>query len=390
MERFAAPANHLPEFSSRPELKKPTDEEDQEARFAVRRAKVEKLNKAKAKKKFKNIKAKELVKEYEEVFSETMAPGRHFKGAEMDIHMRENVTGIGRCATSKRIPLHWKEEADLLVANMLKADIMEKVTTPTDWCSAGKFVLKPNGRDLRLVQYYVALNRNVKRPTEPTNSARDIHKQILPSSKFFVAINLSAGYWQLKLAKSYRDLTTIIMPQGRFCMKRAPMGLSSSGDAFLIQMEEIFGHLPWLLKLIDNLLIQGTSKKQVLRRLKTVLKTCRKHGVTLKGSNIQIGSSVDFAGFRVESGDDGVVIVPDPRKVEGIRNFQSPTCVEELRSFLGLAGTLSAWNLCRRSAKLGERIFPRLYCIIMPQNEPRGRPRQAPSSTNERSVRACL
>jgi hypothetical protein len=30
---------------------------------------------------------------------------------------------------------------------------------------------------------------------------------------------------------------------------------------------------------------------------------------------------VDFAGFRVESGDDGVVIVPDPRKVEGIPNF---------------------------------------------------------------------
>jgi hypothetical protein len=65
----------------------------------------------------------------------------------------------------------------------------------------GKFVEKPHGGGLRMVQDFVALNKNVQRPSEPTNSAADIHKQILPSSRYFVAINLSAGYWQLNLGK---------------------------------------------------------------------------------------------------------------------------------------------------------------------------------------------
>jgi hypothetical protein len=122
------------------------------------------------------------------------------------------------------------------------------------------------------------------------------------------------------------------------------MGLCSSIDELLIRMKEIFGKHAWLLRLVDDLLIQGKTMQQVLRRLKAVLKTCRKYGITLKQSKIWIGESVDFAGFKVEAGEDGVTIVPDPKKVDGIWNFTSLTSVEELRSFLGLAGTLSQWN----------------------------------------------
>jgi hypothetical protein len=253
-----------------------------------------------------------------------MTKDRYFRGEEIKIHLRPNVTGVRICATLKRIPLHWKEKADKLVASMLQSDVIERVTKPTVWCSSGKFVEKPGGGGLRLVQDFVALNKNVRRPAEPTNSAADIHKQILPSSKFFAAIDLSSGYWQVKLGRESRDLAMFILPQGRFRMKRAPMGLCSSSDEFLISMEAIFGKYPWLLRLIDDLLIQGKTKQQVLRRLRAVLKTCRKYGVTLKRSKIQIRESVDFVGFKVESGEEGVVIVPDPKKVKGIIIYQIP------------------------------------------------------------------
>jgi hypothetical protein len=120
-----------------------------------------------------------------------MTKKRFFKGEEIHIHLLPEVTGVRRCATSKRIPLHWKREADELVACMIKADVIERVTKPTQWCSTGKFILKPNRTGIRMVHDFVNLNRNVKRPSEPGNSALDIHKQILSDSTYFVAMDLS-------------------------------------------------------------------------------------------------------------------------------------------------------------------------------------------------------
>ena len=145
----------------------------------------------------------------------------------------------------------------------------------------------------------------------------------------------------MKLAKGSRDLTCFITQHGRFRMKRGPQGLASTGDEFLVRMDQMFSELPWLSRLIDDLLIQGSSKQQVLRRLRKVLKVCRKYNITIKGSKVQLGARVRFGGFIVEhTEEDGVTIKPDPKKVEAIKDFMRPSNPEELRSFLGLAGTM--------------------------------------------------
>jgi hypothetical protein len=68
------------------------------------------------------------------------------------------------------------------------------------------------------------------------------------------------------------------------------------------------------------------------------------NGVTLSRKKIQLGETVRFGGFQLEAGKDGMSIVPDPQKVQGIRDFSTPATTQELRSFLGLAGTLAQWN----------------------------------------------
>jgi hypothetical protein len=144
---------------------------------------MEKINKKEKQRekrnKFKKLKAEDLIDEYRDVFAETLTKGRFFTCKEMTIHINENVTGIRRCATSKRIPLHWKQEADELVASMIKADLIERVTKPTVWCSMGKFIQKPNGKGLRMVHNFVNLNGNVRRPFQLGTSAQDVHREIL-------------------------------------------------------------------------------------------------------------------------------------------------------------------------------------------------------------------
>jgi hypothetical protein len=120
-------------------------------------------------------------------------------------------------------------------------------------------------------------------------------------------------------------------------------------------MDDIFGDLVWLQRLIDDLLIQAKTKQQALRRLKIVLKKCRENNVTIKASKIQMGPGVEFGGFVVAATKDGVAVTPDPKKVEAIRAFKSPANAKDLRSFLGLAGTLSAWNPDYSNNKTGWR-----------------------------------
>jgi hypothetical protein len=82
---------------------------EQEANFSVRRAEVEEENQREKGKNFKKLKAEVLIKKFKEVFSDTITKERYFRGEKMDIHLRPFVTGVRRCATSKRIPLHLQE-----------------------------------------------------------------------------------------------------------------------------------------------------------------------------------------------------------------------------------------------------------------------------------------
>ena len=110
------------------------------------------------------------------------------------------------------------------------------------------------------------------------------------------------------------------------------MGLSASSDEFCYRSDQIVQGLPGILKLVDDILVFAATEDELLSRIKLLLDRCRQHGLTLSRKKIQIGSSVDFAGYKVTA--DG--IMPDSNKVAAIRNFLKPFDFTRLRSFLRL------------------------------------------------------
>ena len=140
-----------------------------------------------------------------------------------------------------------------------------------------------------------------------------------------------------------QKLTTFLLPypvHGRDAYTRAPMGLHSSNDELNLRTDKIFADIPNIQKLIDDILVEADSIKQLVKTIKRVLKKCKEHDITISPSKFKIGRQVKFGGFIVS--DKGVRI--DPERIDAISKFPVPTDVKGVRSFMGLINQLSFHN----------------------------------------------
>jgi hypothetical protein len=218
---------------------------------------------------------------------------------------------------------------------MVESGIIKPVEEPTDWVSPCLIVPKPNG-SVRFVVDYTGLNKHVKRPEHPFPSPADLSSSIPSSSKLFIVLDAVKGYWQVELHEESQSLTTFLTPFGRFQYCRAPMGLNASGDEYCARGDRALSGLEGVRKIVDDILIFGSTLNELVKRTKAVLQRCHDHGVTLSREKAQFGESVKFAGFIVNSSG----ISPNPEKVAAISRFPVPANLTDLRSFLGLANQL--------------------------------------------------
>ncbi|XP_042449023.1 uncharacterized mitochondrial protein AtMg00860-like [Zingiber officinale] len=86
---------------------------------------------------------------------------------------------------------------------------------------------------------------------------------------------------------------------------------------------------------IDDILIYSRLKEEHGRHLRIVLETLRRERLYAKFNKCAFWlSSVGFLGHIVSS--SGISV--DPQKIEAVTSWEQPKSVQEIRSFLGLAG----------------------------------------------------
>ena len=282
-----------------------------------------------------------LLEEFQDVFNTEDGKLKPMIGPPMHIYLKKDVSIKPlKVLTARRTPIHLEEEAAREIDSLVNQGILKKVDHPTSWCSPSMFVLKPDGKSLRLVTDFRALNKYVERPVHPFPSASDIVSSIPAGTTHFVKFDALKGYFQIPLDPESMDLTAFMIPgKGRYVYQRAPMGLCSSGDEYCARGDAALSNVRGVKKIVDDILIWGSSFEMVMKRTKQVLERCRKNGITLSRKKANMGSSVKFAGFIVN--DQGVS--SDPGKLQALREFPVPQTITDLRSFLGLANQL---NLC--------------------------------------------
>ena len=114
-------------------------------------------------------------------------------------------------------------------------------------------------------------------------------------------------------------------------------GLTNAPVVFMDLMYRVFH--PYLdrfiIVFIDDILVYLRSELEDERHLGLVLQTLRQHQLYAKFSKCEFWlSRVGFLGHAVSA--DGIYV--DPQKVEAVANWEQPTTVTEVPSFLGLAG----------------------------------------------------
>ena len=123
----------------------------------------------------------------------------------------------------------------------------------------------------------------------------------------------------------------MILPWGKYCYCRLPLGLNGSPDIFKAKINDIMGDLPHVRAYLDDVLVTtANSYKDHLKHVELVLQHVMDVGfaVNLCKSLFAVTEIDNFGCWMTCCG-----IQPQPKKVEAIMRLTPPTTKRRLRSF---------------------------------------------------------
>ena len=267
----------------------------------------------------------------------------------------------------RKVPVHLQDAFHEEVERLVKIDVLEKVTEPTEWVNSFVIVEKvidssnahsPNHvikKSIRLCIDPKDLNEALER--EPSYS-RTIDELIsmFAGAKVFTIVDMDKGYWQVVLHPESRKLTCMAFDIGRYQFKRLPMGSKVASDIFQRMLDSVYIGLPGVTGIADDMVIFGRNEEEHDRNLILFLETTRKNGLVLNKKKLQFKKEeVSFFSHRWNS----TGISPDPKKTESILKMQFPPDKETMHSFLGLVNFLN-----RYTPKLAELCSPLRKLIL--------------------------
>ena len=279
----------------------------------------------------------EFTTEFDEILRDELN-ALPMKGDPMRISLKPNaiskkVTGV------RRVPLHYEEGADSVVQDLMIKKVIVPVNITTDWCIPAFFVPKTDMIRVRLVTDYTHLNKYVKRPVHPFPCTTYILQAIPSTATCFTKLDAVHGYFQLALGPKSSLITTFLLPQWKFRYLRAPMGLNASSDEWCCKSDVIVEGLPWARKLVDDTKIWADNEEDLVIRTRTVLERCKTNNITISHKKFEMGKEIEFAGHIIS--DTGIRL--DKKKFAAIKQFPTPTCIRDVRAFLGLANQLGSF-----------------------------------------------
>ena len=233
---------------------------------------------------------------------------------------------------ARRVPFALRQAVDEMVEKMLSQGVVEPSHSP--WSSPVVIVEKKDG-SRRFCVDYRQLNSVTKMDVFPLPRIDDTLDS-LAQSRYFTALDLASGYWQVRMHPASQEKTAFATPSGLYEFRVMPFGLCNSPATFQRLMENVMSGLTKksCMVYIDDVLVIGQTFAEYLANLKEVFMRLQAAGLRLKSSKCFFRTNkVVYLGFVVSR--EG--ISADPEKVEAVRNFPQPQDVKSLRSFLGLA-----------------------------------------------------
>ncbi|CAN6459353.1 unnamed protein product [Victoria cruziana] len=158
----------------------------------------------------------------------------------------------------------------------------------------------------------------------------------LAGQSYFYFLDGYSGYNQVVVYPDDQEKTTFTCPFGTFAFRRMPFGLCNAPGTFQRCMLSIFSNMlnDMMEVFMDDFSIYGSSFDDCLQKLEKVLIICDETNVVLlwENSHFMVREGIVLGHVVSERG-----IEVDRAKVETIAKLAPPSCVREVRSFLGHA-----------------------------------------------------
>jgi hypothetical protein len=191
-------------------------------------------------------------------------------------------------------------------------------------------------RSWRLRIDYRQLNKATIKNQYPLPRIDDLFDQ-MKGATVFSKIDLRSGYHQLRIKEDDIPKTTFKMTFGHYEFTVLPFGLTNAPGVFMSLMNGVFRKLldKFVQVFIDDILIYSRTTEEHDEHLRLVLQCLREHKLYGKLSKCSFYQSrIHYLGHVISG--EGITV--DPAKVEAIMEWPAPMNVNEVHSFMGLAG----------------------------------------------------
>ena len=216
---------------------------------------------------------------------------------------------------------------------LLAAGIIKESRSP--YASPIVIARKKNGK-IRMCIDYRTLNLKTI-PDQYTLPRIDDALASLTGSRWFSVLDLRSGYYQIAMSEEDKEKTAFICPLGFYQFERMPQGITGAPATFQRLMEKAVGDMNLLqcLVYLDDLIVFGRTLEEHEERLLRVLDRLAEVGLKLSLDKCQFCQpEVKYVGHIVSA--DG--IATDPDKIKAVAQWQPPTHLKSLQSFLGFCG----------------------------------------------------
>ena len=149
-------------------------------------------------------------------------------------------------------------------------------------------------------------------------------------------MDLNSGYWQVLLSEDAKEKTAFATGTGLWQFNVMQFGLCNAPATFECPMEQVLAGLPTTIALLylHDILVPGHTCTQQVDNLRVAFQR-------LKYANLKLNPK-KCAFFQKEMKYLGHIVsakgvVPDPVKIKAVKTRPRPSCIKDIKSFLGLA-----------------------------------------------------
>ena len=267
-----------------------------------------------------------VIQEFEELFSKQLG----------QTNVTRHVIDTGEATPIKvpprQIPFHYAERIHAQLEDMAKEGIICRSTSP--WCAPAVYVPKSSG-EVRICVDFVKLNQVTKKDSYPVPRPEGPQQQ-LAGKKVFSKLDLRSAYWQFPMDKQSIEKTAFCPGPGYGLWELTVMPYGLTGTTQTCQ--RALHHTLKTCKdcvdnYVDDFIVFSDDMTSHISDLRRVLQKLKAAGFTLRGSKCSFGNAkAVHLGFEYSSAG----VTPSQEKTKAVRDWPTPSCSKEVRSFLGL------------------------------------------------------